>query len=240
MRKLGKVYEGKAKILYETDEPELIIQHFKDDATAFDGKKRGKIFGKGSANAQISSILFRLLEEEGIKTHFPSDMQDKKILSENEILAYRLKMIPLEIIVRNVAAGSLAKRLGYEEGRILKKPIVEFYYKSDELGDPLLNADHICELGLVDSKLLRRMKETSLKVNEILKDFLAERGLELVDFKLEFGLKDDELILADEISPDTCRLWDKRTGEILDKDRFRRDLGGVERAYQEVLRRIKG
>lgn len=232
MEKREKIHEGKAKIVYRTDNPELIIQHFKDSATAFDGKKKGTIEGKGTINTKVSARLFKLLEENGIKT------QLREVLADNELLTLWLEMVPVEVIVRNVAAGSLAKRLGYEEGRALKKPVVEFYYKNDELGDPMLNEDHIAELELASPDLLSKMRETALKINQVLSDFFADRRLLLIDFKLEFGLKDSELVLADEISPDTCRLWDKETLEKLDKDRFRRDLGQVEEAYQEVYRRV--
>lgn len=233
VRKLEKLYEGKAKIVYATDEPGLLIQHFKDSATAFNGKKKGTIVGKGAANARISARLFEILEKAGIKTHY------HELLNEREMLIDRLEMIPLEAIVRNIAAGSLAERLGYEEGRRLKKPIVEFYYKRDDLGDPLLVCQHVLELGLVDAVQFQELRTLSLQVNDVLQPFFAQCGLELVDFKLEFGFKDSEIILGDEISPDTCRLWDKKTGEKLDKDRFRRDLGRVEEAYQEILKRVE-
>lgn len=233
MEKGKLLYEGKAKKVYEVLKSELIIQEFKDAATAFDGKKKGIITGKGDVNAQVSARLFQLLEEKGIRTHF------KKLLTKNELLTERLEMIPVEVIVRNIAAGSLAKRLGYKEGQLLKKTIIELYYKSDELGDPILNEDHIAELGLATPDELRRMKKISLKVNQVLKEFFDQLGVTLVDFKLEFGRKDGEIVLADEISPDTCRLWDKRSGERLDKDRFRHDLGRVEETYQEVLKRVK-
>lgn len=232
--KLAKLYEGKAKIIYETDNPNLIIQHFKDDATAFDGKKKGQIQDKGTSNARISAALFTLLEKAGIKTHY------KELLSEREMLVDKLRIIPVEVIVRNVAAGSLAERLGYEEGRALKQPIVEFYYKSDELGDPMLNWDHIQELNLATPDVLRELKQTALRINDILRPFFDERGLNLIDFKLEFGYRKDQIVLGDEISPDTCRFWDKNTGDRLDKDRFRRDLGKVEEAYHEILTRVVG
>ncbi len=232
IKRRQKLYEGKAKIVYATDEPGLLIQHFKDSATAFNGKKKGTIEGKGAANARISAYLFEILEKAGIKTHY------HRLLDEHEMLIDRLEMIPLEAIVRNIAAGSLAERLGYQEGRLLKKPIVEFYYKRDDLGDPLLVCQHVLELGLVDAVQFQELRTLSLKINDVLRPLLAERGLELVDFKLEFGFRDSEIILGDEISPDTCRLWDKKTSEKLDKDRFRRDLGRVEEAYQEILRRV--
>lgn len=234
MEKREKIYEGKAKIIYATDEPGVVIHSFKDSATAFDGKKKGEIAGKGSVNAQISAALFNLLEGAGVKTHFRS------LRGENELVTDWLEMIPLEVITRNVAAGSLAKRLGYPEGKRLKKAIVEFYYKDDSLGDPIVNEDHIAELAAATPDEVSRLKEIALKVNELLSSFFGGLGLVLVDFKLEFGRKDGELVLADEISPDTCRLWDEETGERLDKDRFRRDLGRVEEAYREVLARVKG
>ena len=232
MEKKEKIYEGKAKIVYKTDDPSLAIQEFKDSATAFDGKKKGTITDKGYVNTQVSAYLFKLLEEGGITTHF------KEFLSEREMVIDWLEMLQVEVIVRNVAAGSLAKRLGYEEGKPLKQAVVEFYYKNDELGDPILNEDHILELQLATTSQLDEMRAIALKINEILKKFFEEKGLILVDFKLEFGLKDGELVLADEISPDTCRLWDAETKEKLDKDRFRRDLGKVEEAYQEILKRV--
>lgn len=232
MKKLEKIYEGKAKIIYRTDNPGLVIQEFKDEATAFDGKKKGIIKEKGTVNAQISSELFQLLEAEGIPTHFI------EYIPPHEMLIHHLVMVPLEVIIRNFAAGSLAKRLGYREGQELKHPITEFYYKNDELGDPLLTVEHIQELGLAELEMVEKMKELALRINEILGKFFSQRDLELVDFKLEFGVKDGKLIVGDEISPDTCRLWDVRTKEKMDKDRFRRDLGKVEEAYEEVLRRV--
>ena len=232
LEKLERLYEGKAKIAYSTADPEVLIFEFKDDATAFDGKKRGRIQDKGRINAQISAKLFSLLEEGGIRTHF------RGLVGERDMLALRLEMIPFEVVVRNVAAGSLSKRLGIQEGKRLDFPVLEFYYKSDELGDPMINAYHIRALKLASEEEVREIEGIALLVNEKLSRHLAERGLELVDFKLEFGRKDGQIYLGDEISPDTCRLWDIRTGEKLDKDRFRRDLGGVEEAYQEVLARL--
>jgi len=220
--------------VYATEDPNLVIQHFKDDATAFDGKKRGQIKDKGVSNARISAVLFELLEANGIKTHY------QELLSEAEMLTDKLEIIPVEVIVRNVAAGSLAKRIGYEEGTPLKHTIVEYYYKNDALGDPMLNRDHIQELDLATPEVLTKLKEIALEINDVLKPFFEERNLNLVDFKLEFGYRDGEIVLGDEISPDTCRFWDKKTGERLDKDRFRRDLGKVEEAYQEILKRVAG
>ncbi len=234
VQKLEQIYEGKAKKIFTTDDPEAIIHEFKDDATAFDGKKKGQIGGKGLVNAQITTALFQLLENQGVRTHF------RKLLDDRNMLTDRLDMLAVEVIVRNIAAGSLAKRLGYEEGTPLKKPIIEFCYKRDDLGDPFLNEDHIEELGAATKEQVAEMRETGLKVNDVLRRFFDELGITLIDFKLEFGLKDGRLVLGDEISPDSCRLWDKATGEKLDKDRFRRDLGKVEEAYQEVLSRVKG
>ena len=233
VEQLEKLYEGKAKIVYATDDPNLLIQHFKDSATAFDGKKKGEIKDKGLANAAISTKLFGVLEAAGIKTHF------HEMLNERDMLIDRLKMIQLEAVARNIAAGSLAKRLGYEEGVALKKPVVEFYYKRDDLGDPIITCQHVQELGLVTEDEFVAIRNFSFKVNEVLRGFFKDRGLDLIDMKLEFGWdKDGNIVLGDEISPDTCRFWDTTTGEKLDKDRFRRDLGGVEEAYEEVLRRV--
>lgn len=232
--KLDQIHEGKAKKVFSTDDPAAIIHQFKDDATAFDGKKKGQILGKGSVNAQISASIFQLLENQGIRTHF------RELVDERNLLTDRLDMLAVEVVVRNVAAGSLAKRIGYDEGTPLKKPIVEFYYKRDDLGDPMVNDDHIEELGIATKEQLEELRRLGLKVNDVLIRFFSELGLTLVDYKLEFGLKDGLLVLGDEISPDTCRLWDKETGEKMDKDRFRRDLGKVEEAYQEVLNRVKG
>ena len=231
-----KLYEGKAKIVYATDDPDVYIQDFKDSATAFDGKKKGTIGAKGRMNNAISSQLFELLEESGVPTHFLG------VESETAMRIHRLDMFMVEFVVRNVAAGSLSKRIGYPEGTALKNPpIVEYYYKDDDLGDPLLCMAHLDELQVITPQDLARATELSKHVNEVLRAFFAERELILVDFKLEFG-KDaaGEIRLGDEISPDTCRLWDAATKEKLDKDRFRRDLGGVEDAYAEVLRRISG
>jgi len=232
MERKNQLYEGKAKKLFETSDPDLLIQYFKDDATAFNAKKRGTIVGKGIVNNKMSARLFTLLEENGIPTHFV------KQLSDREMLIKRLQILPVEVVVRNIIAGSLAKRLGVEEGRPVHFPIIEFYYKNDALGDPLIIEDHIKALGLATEEQIQRMKDYALRVNNILKKFFDERGIILVDFKLEFGMHKDQLLLGDEIAPDTCRLWDKKTLEKLDKDRFRRDLGRVEEAYQEVLKRV--
>ena len=232
MEKRDKIYEGKAKIVYTTDKPGLVIQYFKDDATAFNALKRGTIVGKGEVNNQMSAALFRVLEKARVPTHFLEQ------LSEREMLCRKLDIIKIETIVRNVVAGSLAKRTGLEEGTDLKEPIVELYYKSDPLGDPMLNDEHVQLLKLGTPHELAWMKRMARRINVVLRPHLRKRGLLLVDFKLEFGRAGKRLYLGDEISPDTCRLWDAQTREKLDKDRFRRDLGGVEEAYQEVYRRV--
>ena len=227
------LHEGKAKRVYLTDDPDLYVQEFKDSATAFDGTKKGTIVGKGTANCKISTRLFQMLEKEGIKTHFV------ELLSNNEMVIKPVKIIPLEVVVRNVAAGSLVRRLGFQEGVRLQPPIVEFYLKNDALHDPLVNEDHILAMGIATVEEIALLREQAHKVNEVLRKFFDGIGIELVDFKLEFGRRPDgSIILADEISPDTCRLWDKATGEKLDKDRFRFDLGSVEEAYQEILARV--
>ena len=233
MKKGRKIYEGKAKILYDTDNPDLLIQEFKDDATAFDATKRGTIKQKGVINNEISSALFQLLESKGIPTHFV------KKLSDREMLIKRLEIVLVEVTMRNISAGGLSKLLGLEEGIVLKTPVLEYHYKKDELHDPLINDYHIEMLGLATSKEMKKIKDYSFSINQILKDFFNKVGLKLVDFKLEFGRYKGRIVLGDEISPDTCRLWDKKTDEKLDKDRFRRDLGRIEEAYQEVLKRIK-
>jgi phosphoribosylaminoimidazole-succinocarboxamide synthase len=232
MKKTTKLYEGKAKILWATDDPGYLVQEFKDDATAFDGTKHEVIEGKGRLNNAISSLLFELLRAEGIRTHFV------RKLSEREMLVERLAMLPIEVVVRNVAAGSLVKRLGIVEGTAFDPPIVEFYLKNDALHDPMLTEEHIRAMSLAPAARVAAMRRTALAVNVALKEFLGTRNTALVDFKLEFGAKDDELVLGDEVSPDTCRLHDVRTGEILDKDRFRRDLPGFIEAYREILARI--
>jgi len=233
MEKRELVREGKAKRVYATDRPDRLILEFKDEVTAFGGRKRGVIPGKGKVNAQVSDAVFRHLAKRGIRTHHV------ELLSENEVLVWKLEMIPLEVAVRNYAAGSLAGRLGYPERTELRSPLLEYYYKNDELGDPLLCREHIRELGLATDDQLEEMAVTALRVNEILRPFFEARGLVLADLKLEFGLREGRLHLGDELSPDVCRLWDAETGESMDKDRFRRDLGGMEEAYAEVLRRVK-
>jgi phosphoribosylaminoimidazole-succinocarboxamide synthase len=226
------LYEGKAKKVFATDDEGVLLHRYKDDATAFDGRKRGWIGGKGRTNATMSAAVFAYLEAQGIPTHFIGQVDDESINTK------RLEMLPVEVVVRNIAAGSLAKRIGYEEGTPLKAPIVELYLKDDALGDPLLNRRHFRELGVADEDL-DFCEDLGLKVNQILVPFFDEKGVVLVDFKIEVGRDaDGQLVLADEISPDTCRFWDKETGEKLDKDRFRRDMGGVEEAYEEMLRRV--
>lgn len=231
---MKKLYEGKAKIIYATRDKDIVIQYFKDDATAFNGKKKDTIKGKGIYNAAISSKLFHMLEKKGIPTHFI------KLLSPREMLVKKIQILPIEVVARNVAAGSLAKRLGVNEGMVLKKPVLEYYYKDDSLGDPMINEFHIDAMGWANKKQLESLKGSALKINNILKKYFLKKKIELVDFKLEFGLYKGKVILGDEISPDTCRFWDLNTREKMDKDRFRRDLGGVVNAYQEVKRRIVG
>lgn len=232
MEKKGLVYEGKAKKVYETEEAEFLIVSYKDDATAFNGLKKGTISGKGIINNQMSNMLMRLLEQKGIPTHFVQE------LSERETVVKRVTIVPLEVIVRNIAAGSFSKRYGVAEGETFAEPTVEFSYKNDELGDPLLNDSHAVAIGAATAEDISTIRAYALKVNEALKEFWKECGVTLVDFKLEFGkTSDGTIILADEISPDTCRLWDIETKEKLDKDRFRFSLGGVEDAYAEVMRR---
>lgn len=232
MEKREMLYEGKAKKVYATDDKDRVIIYYKDDATAFNGEKKGQIEEKGILNNTITSMLFELLEKNGIKTHF------EKKLSDREQLCKKVEIIPLEVIVRNVAAGSMAKRYGVEEGLELKIPVFEISYKNDALGDPLLNDYHAIALGLATREELDQIYATAAKVNEILKNFFIKQDIKLIDFKLEFGKFHDEILLADEISPDTCRLWDAKTNEKLDKDRFRRDLGNVKEAYVEILKRI--
>ncbi|MFZ5966875.1 MAG: phosphoribosylaminoimidazolesuccinocarboxamide synthase [Bacillota bacterium] len=233
MEKLEMLYEGKAKKVYKTSDPQKYIVDYKDDATAFNGVKRGTIADKGIVNNKMSALLFKMLEDKGIPTHL------EKLLSDRETLVKAVKILPVEVIVRNVAAGSLSKRLGIEEGTPLKKTVLEFCYKNDELGDPIINDDHIEVMELATKEQLDTVKDYALRINEFLKEFFLESGLKLIDFKLEFGLFNEEVILADEISPDTCRLWDVETNKKMDKDRFRRDLGDVEQTYQEVLSRIQ-
>ena len=229
MEKLEKLYEGKAKILYKTSDPDLLIQYFKDDASAFDGKKKGTIVDKGVMNNHMSTRIFEYLEENGVKTHFV------KNLSDREMLVKSLKIIPVEVVLRNVAAGSLCKRLGIEEGREFnEQPILEFFYKSDPLGDPMINECHVDIFGWATKEEVEILKSEGLKVNKLMVDFFKERKIRLVDFKVEFGRHNGEVLLGDEISPDGCRLWDWDTNEKMDKDRFRFNLGSVEEKYQQV------
>ena len=234
MKKGELVYEGKAKQVYLTDDPDEALVWFKDDATAFNGEKKGTIQSKGVMNNAIASFFFELLETKGIPTHFI------KKVDERSMRVKKLVIIPIEVVVRNVSAGSLAKRLGWEEGRKLSQPVLELYYKDDALGDPLINRSHVAALEAATPQQLDVIEGLALKVNSILTEFLAAKNLLLVDFKLEFGTHKGQILLGDEISPDTCRFWDATTNEKLDKDRFRRDLGNVEEAYREVLKRIGG
>ena len=229
-----QLYEGKAKKVYLTDDPELLIVSYKDDATAFNGLKKGTIVGKGVINNQMSNQLMKRLEKAGVPTHFVEE------LSERDTLVRRVSIVPLEVIIRNIAAGSFSKRYGVEEGVVFSAPTIEFSYKNDDLGDPLLNEYHALALKLATKQEIETIKDYSFRVNDVLKAFWAKNNVTLVDFKLEFGrLSDGTIVLADEISPDTCRLWDSVTHEKLDKDRFRRDMGGVEEAYQEIMRRLE-
>ncbi len=234
MNKGELLYEGKAKKVYKTDDPDLLIVSYKDDATAFNGLKRGTIQGKGVINNMMSNLLMKRLEEKGIPTHLVEE------LSERDTLVKRVSIVPLEVIVRNISAGSFSKRYGVEEGIVFDSPTIEISYKNDGLGDPLLNRYHALALKLASEEELETIKDYSFRINDELKSFWSGCGVTLVDFKLEFGrLPDGTIVLADEISPDTCRLWDTATGKKLDKDRFRRDLGGVEDAYQEIMQRLR-
>ena len=233
MKKLEMLYEGKAKKIYATDNDNEVIVYYKDDATAFNGEKKGQIEDKGELNNSITSMIFEMLNEKGIKTHFI------KKLNEREQLCKKVEIVPLEVIVRNVAAGSMAKRLGLKEGYELKTTVFELSYKDDSLGDPLINDYHAVGIGATTFEELEKIYEITAKINEILKEVFIKENIRLIDFKLEFGRYNGEILLADEISPDTCRFWDATTGEKLDKDRFRRDLGNVKDAYVEILNRIK-
>ena len=235
MKKLEQVYEGKAKKVFATDDPELFIVDYKDDATAFNGEKKGTIAGKGVINNRVTNYLMGLLEKEGVPTHFVKE------LSERETLVKKVSIVPLEVIIRNISAGSFAKRYGVKEGIVFDEPTIEFSYKNDDLGDPLINSYHALALKLATKEEIETIKKYAFAVNDFLKKFMKGIGIDLVDFKLEFGrLSDGTIVLADEISPDTCRFWDSKTHEKLDKDRFRRDLGNVEGAYQEIMRRMIG
>ena len=233
-RQKEQMYEGKAKKVFATDNPDHVIVAYKDDATAFNGEKRGTIVGKGVVNNKVSNHFFKLLESRGIKTHYVEQISDR------ETIVKKVDIVPVEVIVRNKAAGSFSKRMGIEEGTVLKCPILEYSYKNDALGDPFINSYYVRALDLATDAEMETIKDVSFKVNDILSEYLNGFGIELIDFKLEFGRFHGKLILADEISPDTCRFWDIKTGKKLDKDRFRRDLGDVEEAYQEVIHRLMG
>ena len=235
MQKLKQLYEGKAKKVFATDNPQLLIVEYKDDATAFNGQKKGTIQGKGVINNQMSNIIMQYLAANGVPTHFVEE------LSPRETLVKRVEIVPLEVIVRNISAGSFAQRYGVAEGIVFDQPTLEFSYKNDDLGDPLINSYHALAQKLATADDVDTIARYAFKVNELMREFWARRGVTLVDFKLEFGrTADGAIILADEISPDTCRFWDSKTGEKLDKDRFRRDLGGVEEAYADVMGRLQG
>lgn len=235
MKKTEQLYEGKAKKVFATDSPDLVIVSYKDDATALDGLKKGTITGKGVVNNRMSDFLFQLLERNGVPTHFVQE------LNEREALVKRVSIVPLEVIIRNISAGSFSKRYGVWEGIVFPSPTIEFSYKNDELHDPLINSYHAVALGLATPEEIETIKSLAFRVNDILKAYFLSLNVRLVDFKLEFGrLADGTIVLADEISPDTCRFWDAETNEKLDKDRFRRDMGGVEDAYQEMMKRVFG
>ena len=234
MIKTEQIYEGKAKKVFATDVPGIVIVDYKDDATAFNGLKKGTIAGKGVVNNKVSNHFFRLLESKGIPTHYVEQLSDR------ETAVKRVEILPVEVIIRNRAAGSFSKRMGVVEGTALACPILEYSYKNDELGDPFINSYYIRALNIATDAEMEQVKDYSFRINDILKSYLDELGIELIDFKLEFGRCDGKVILADEISPDTCRYWDKATGKKLDKDRFRRDLGDVEEAYREIIRRLMG
>ncbi len=234
MEKKDMIYEGKAKKVFATEDPDTVIVSYKDDATAFNGKKKGQIVGKGVINNKMSNYLFQILEKNGVKTHLIEELSDR------DTAVKKVSIVPLEVIIRNISAGHFASRYGVEEGIVFDQPTIEFSYKNDDLDDPLLNEYHALALGLATKEEIAQIKEMAFKVNEVLCAYFDKLNIILVDFKLEFGRFHDEIVLADEISPDTCRLWDKTTKEKLDKDRFRRDLGGVEDAYNEVMRRLMG
>ena len=232
MEKREQLYEGKAKKVFATDDPDVVIVSYKDDATAFNGVKKGTIQGKGVINNRMTNLVFQKFEAAGIPTHFIEE------LSERDTAVKKVEIVPLEVIVRNVAAGSFSKRMGVEEGRELLCPILEFSYKNDDLGDPFINDDYALALGLATQEEIDQIRTYTKKVNEIMKEYFLNAGMKLIDFKIEFGRYHGQIILADEVSPDTCRLWDVNTNEKLDKDRFRRDLGNVEEAYNEVFHRL--
>ncbi|MCR5684787.1 MAG: phosphoribosylaminoimidazolesuccinocarboxamide synthase [Lachnospiraceae bacterium] len=235
MEKKEMLYEGKAKQVFATDDPEVLLVYYKDDATAFNGLKKGTITGKGAINNRVTNHMMQILEKEGVPTHFVKELSDR------ETLVKKVQIVPLEVIIRNISAGSFAKRYGVEEGIVFDEPTIEFSYKNDDLGDPLINAYHALALKLATAEEIETIKKLAFKTNEVMKAFFKARKVDLVDFKLEFGrLRDGTIVLADEISPDTCRFWDSDSHEKLDKDRFRRDLGNVEDAYTEMLKRIIG
>ena len=235
MEKLNQLYEGKAKKVFATDDENLVIVSYKDDATAFNGLKKGQIEGKGAINNKMSNMLMQMLEKHGVATHFVEELSDR------DTVVKKVSIVPLEVIIRNVSAGSFAKRYGVEEGIAFDEPTIEFSYKNDDLGDPLINAYHAIALKLATKEEIETIKSMAFKVNEVMKEYFKKIGVDLIDFKLEFGrLSDGTIVLADEISPDTCRFWDSETHEKLDKDRFRRDLGGVEDAYKEMMKRVLG
>ena len=235
MEKKEQLYEGKAKKVFATDDANFVIVSYKDDATAFNGEKKGTITGKGVINNVMSNHMFQLLEQQGVETHFVEQLSDR------ETVVKKVDNVPLEVIIRNISAGSFAKRYGVDEGIVFTAPTIEFSYKDDDLGDPLINAYHALALGLATQAEIDQIKAMAFKVNEVMKDYFDSLNVILVDFKLEFGkTSDGKIVLADEISPDTCRLWDKTTKEKLDKDRFRRDMGGVEEAYNEIMKRVMG
>ena len=235
MEKTVQLYEGKAKKVFATTDPALVIVSYKDDATALDGLKKGTIVGKGAINNRMSNHIMQLLEKQGVPTHFVAEINDR------ETVVKKVSIVPLEVIIRNISAGSFAKRYGVEEGIVFSEPTIEFSYKNDDLHDPLINDYHAIALGLATREEIETIKKMAFKVNEVMKEYFKGIGVTLVDFKLEFGRLDDgSIVLADEISPDTCRFWDSKTNEKLDKDRFRRDMGGVEDAYKEMMRRVFG
>lgn len=235
MEKTVQLYEGKAKKVFATDDPNLVIVSYKDDATALDGLKKGTIAGKGAINNRMSNYIMKLLAKNGVPTHFVEELNDR------ETVVKKVSIVPLEVIIRNISAGSFAKRYGVEEGIVFAEPTIEFSYKNDDLHDPLINSYHALALGLATKEEIETIKKMAFKVNEVMKEYFKGLGVTLVDFKLEFGrLPDGTVVLADEISPDTCRFWDSKTNEKLDKDRFRRDMGGVEDAYKEMMRRVFG
>ena len=234
MKKLGQLYEGKAKKVFATDDPDVVIVDYKDDATAFNGLKKGTIAGKGVINNRMSNMMFKIMEQHGIPTHLVEELSDR------ETAVKKVQIVPLEVIIRNTAAGSFSKRYGVPEGKKLPVTVFEFSYKNDDLGDPLINDYHALAMELATPEEIETIKRMAFKVNDVMKEFFASLNIDLIDFKLEFGRFKGQIILADEISPDTCRFWDMTTGEKLDKDRFRRDLGGVEDAYKEVFARLTG